>query len=47
MILALIVGAWLEAETATEWENLFALRCPQYGMFYEQIPMEHRSKETS
>jgi len=31
--------------SATEFENFFALRCPQYGMFYEQIPMEHRSKK--
>lgn len=31
--------------TATEWENFFALRCPKYGLFYEQIPMEFRSKK--
>lgn len=31
--------------TATEWENFFALRCPSYNLFYEQIPMEFRSKK--
>lgn len=31
--------------TATEWENFFALRCPKYSLFYEQIPMEFRSKK--
>lgn len=31
--------------TATEWENFFHLRCPQYSLFYEQIPMGFRSKK--
>jgi thymidylate synthase ThyX len=31
--------------TATEWENFFALRCPKYSLFYEQIPIEFRSKK--
>jgi thymidylate synthase ThyX len=31
--------------TATEWENFFKLRCPQYGLYYEQIPMSFRSKK--
>lgn len=31
--------------TSTEWENFFKLRCPQYGILSEQIPMEFRSKK--
>lgn len=31
--------------TATEWENFFALRCPQYSIFNENMPMEFRSKK--
>jgi len=31
--------------TATEWENFFALRCPQYELFSENMPMSFRSKK--
>lgn len=31
--------------TSSEFENFFALRCPQYSLFYEQIPMSFRSKK--
>ena len=31
--------------TSSEYENFFALRCPQYSLFYEQIPMSFRSKK--
>lgn len=31
--------------SGTEWENFFHLRSPQYGLFYEQIPMTFRSKK--
>ncbi len=31
--------------TATEWENFFALRCPAYSLFSENMPMEFRSKK--
>lgn len=31
--------------TSSEFENFFALRCPQYSLFYEQIPREFRSKK--
>jgi len=31
--------------TATEYENFFKLRSPQYSLFYEQIPRDFRSKK--
>lgn len=31
--------------TATEWENFFALRCPKYSLFSENLPLEFRSKK--
>lgn len=31
--------------TGTEWENFFSLRCPQYDLFFEQIPKSFRSKK--
>lgn len=31
--------------TAIEWENFFSLRCPKYSIFYENVPMEFRSKK--
>lgn len=31
--------------TATEWENFFHLRCPQYSLFHENMPMSFRSKK--
>lgn len=31
--------------TSTEWENFFALRCPQYDLFSENMPMSFRSKK--
>lgn len=31
--------------TATEWENFFALRCPQYSLFHENVPLSFRSKK--
>lgn len=30
--------------TSSQYENFFALRCPQYRLFSEQIPLEFRSK---
>jgi len=30
--------------TSTEWENFFYLRCPQYSLFSENIPLSFRSK---
>ena len=31
--------------SGTEWDNFFELRCPQYSMFYEQIPMSFKSRK--
>lgn len=31
--------------TATEYENFFELRCPKYGLYAENIPMEFKSKK--
>lgn len=31
--------------TATEWENFFELRCPQYGLFHENIAMSFKSRK--
>jgi hypothetical protein len=31
--------------TSSQFENFFALRCPQYSLFYEQIPRDFRSKK--
>lgn len=31
--------------TATEWDNFFELRCPQYRLFSENIPMTFKSKK--
>lgn len=37
---------WYEViVTATEWENFFKLRCPQYKLFSEQAPMQFNSKK--
>jgi len=30
--------------SATDWENFFALRCPRYSLFHENVPLEFRSK---
>ena len=30
--------------SGTEWENFFALRCPKYTLFSENMPMEFRSR---
>lgn len=30
--------------TATEWDNFFNLRCPQYELFSENMPMQFKSK---
>jgi len=31
--------------TATEFDNFFDLRCPQYGIFYEQVPVTFKSRK--
>lgn len=31
--------------SGTEWENFFQLRCPQYSLFSENIPLSFRSKK--
>lgn len=32
--------------TSTEWENFFNLRCPQYSLFSENMPINFRSKKS-
>ena len=31
--------------TASQWNNFFELRCPKYGLFSENLPLEFRSKK--
>lgn len=31
--------------SGTEWENFFKLRCPQYSLFHENVPLSFRSKK--
>ncbi len=31
--------------SGTEWENFFSLRCPEYSLFSENMPMAFRSKK--